>query len=240
MSGPARPWAPATRRGLSWKIELADSLPSDPESGRVNRPAERIFGVVLAGGRSRRFGRSKVLTPLAGAPMASWSIRTLQAADLPVGVVSDEEGVEVVLGVPVRPDLEAGLGPLGGLWTALQWALERGDQGVLLIGCDMPLVSDRLVRTVLNWSDTAAAVVPMGSDGPEPLCALYRLSCAPEVERRLRSEELSLRGLAEAVGAASISHEKVAEVADPLNAFLNVNTTGERDRAEALLVSTLS
>ena len=195
---------------------------------------------MLAGGTSRRFGHSKVLAPLSGAPMASWGVRTLQAADLPVGVVSDEEGVEVALGVPTRPDLEAGLGPIGGLWTALQWARERGDHGVLLIGCDMPLLNEALVRTVVGWSDAAPAVVPMGTKGPEPLCALYRSTCTPEVEGRLRSEDQSLRGLAEAVGAAFISQDAVAEVADPRNAFLNVNTTAERDRAETLLASILS
>ncbi len=97
-------------------------------------PAERIFGVMLAGGESRRFGRSKVLVPISGAPMASWGVRTLRAAGLSVGVISDEEGVEAALGLPARPDLEAGLGPIGGLWTALRWASERGDDGVLLLG----------------------------------------------------------------------------------------------------------
>jgi len=191
----------------------------------------------LAGGTSRRFGQSKVLAPLSGVPMASWGVRTLQAADLPVGVVSDHEGVEAALGVPTRPDLETGLGPIGGLWTALRWAEERGDDGVLLIGCDMPLVNEALIRTILGWSDTAAAVVPVGSDGQEPLCALYRSTCTFEIERRLRSEDLSLRGLTEAVEATFIGPDAIAEVADPVNTFLNVNTTEERDRAEALLGS---
>ena len=62
---------------------------------------------MLAGGKSRRFGRSKVSEPLAGAPMASWGVRALQAVGLPVGVVSDEDGVEAALGVPARSDLEA-------------------------------------------------------------------------------------------------------------------------------------
>jgi molybdopterin-guanine dinucleotide biosynthesis protein A len=136
----------------------------------VSRPAERIFGVVLAGGKSRRFGQSKVLAPLSGVPMASWGVRTLQAAGLPVGVVSDDEGVEAALGVPTRPDLETGLGPIGGFWTALQWAEERGDHRVLLIGCDMPLVNEALVRTILGWSDTAVAVVP-GVPTVRSLCA---------------------------------------------------------------------
>lgn len=190
---------------------------------------------MLAGGKSRRFGRSKVLAPLAGAPLASWGVRALQAAGLPVGVVSDEEGVEAELGVPTRPDLEAGLGPIGGLWTALQWASERGDHGVLLLGCDMPLVSEALVRTILDWNDDAPAVVPVGPEGPEPLCALYRSTCTPEVERRLHSDDRSLRGLAKAVGAAFIGEDAVARVADAQTTFLNVNTVRERDLAEDLL-----
>ena len=190
---------------------------------------------MLAGGKSRRFGGSKVLAPLSGAPMATWGVRALQAAGLPVGVVSDEEGVEAALGLPARPDLEAGLGPIGGLWTALQWASERGDDGVLLLGCDMPLVSEDLLRTILAWSDAAPAVVPVGPEGPEPLCALYRSTCAPEVERRLHSDDRSLRGLAEAVGAAFIGEDAVARVADAQTTFLNVNTVQERDRAEDLL-----
>lgn len=205
------------------------------EIHQVIPPTERILGVILAGGKSRRFGQPKVLATLGGAPMASWGMRALQAADLPVVVISDEDGVEAVLGVPVRPDLEAGLGPLGGLWTALQWAKERGDDGVLLLGCDMPLVSEALLRTVLGWSDDAPAVIPLGSDGPEPLCALYRGTCTATVEHRLHSEDLSMHGLARALGAVFIGEDAVAEVTDRKIDFLNVNTVKERDRAERLL-----
>ena len=45
--------------------------------------------------------------------MASWAVGALQAAGLAVGVVSNAEGVEAALGVPARPDLEVGLGPIG-------------------------------------------------------------------------------------------------------------------------------
>ena len=190
---------------------------------------------MLAGGKSCRFGGPKVLAPLSGAPMASWGLSVLEAAGLAVGLISDEEGVEAALALPARPDLEAGLGPIGGLWTALQWASERGDDGVLLLGCDMPLVNEALVRAILDWDDAAPAVVPVGSEGPEPLCALYRSTCAPEVERRLHSDDRSLRGLAKALGAAFIGEDAVARVADAQTTLLNVNTVRERDRAEALL-----
>ena len=208
---------------------------SNSETRRASPATERIFGVILAGGKSSRFGRPKLFATLGGAPMASWGVRALRAAGLPVGVISDEDGVEAVLGVQVRPDLEAGLGPIGGLWTALQWARERGDDGVLLLGCNMPLVSEALLRTVLGWSDDAPAVVPLGSNGPEPLCALYRAACASAVEHRLHSEDRSIHGLAQAIGAVFIDEDAVAGVADPKIDFLNVNTVRERNRAEHFL-----
>ena len=99
----------------------------------------------------------------------------------------------------------------------------------------MPLVSEALVRTILDWNDDAPAVVPVGPEGPEPLCALYRSTCTPEVERRLHSDDRSLRGLAKAVGAAFIGEDVVARLADAQTMFLNVNTVRERDRAEDLL-----
>jgi molybdopterin-guanine dinucleotide biosynthesis protein A len=64
---------------------------------------------------------------------------------------------------------------------------------------------------------------------------LYRSTCTPEVERRLHSDDRSLRGLAKAVGAAFIGEDAVARVADAQTTFLNVNTVRERDRAEDLL-----
>lgn len=235
MSGPVRRSAQATLRSLCSKIDLWGR----GKNLSVNRPSERIFGVVVAGGKSRRFGGHKVLAPLAGSPIGIWGVRALEAAGLSVGVVSAAEGVEAALGVPARPDLEVDLGPIGGLWTALQWAEERGDGGVLLLGCDMPLVDEPLLRTIVGWSPAAPAVVPVGPTGLEPLCALYRLTCATEVERRLHSDDRSLHGLANAVGATFMGEDVVAEVTDPRQAFMNVNTPEDRDLVERLLQSSL-
>ncbi len=187
-------------------------------------------------GESRRFGQAKALATLRGTPMASWGVRALRAAGLAVGFVSDQEGVEAALGVPVRPDREAGLGPIGGLWTALQWAEEPGDDGVLLLRCDLPLMSEAMLRTVLGWSARAAAVVPMGPEGPAP----SRCARCTEPRARRRSSTGSAPKTGPCAGwqrLSFIGEEAVAEVSDPRVSFLNVNTVEDRDRAETLLDS---
>ena len=205
----------------------------------MSEPKGRIFGVVLAGGASRRFGRSKALAEVGGVPLARMGVDALRAADLPVGIVASDEDIGVALGVTSRPDIEPGLGPLGGLWTALQWARDRGEDGVFLLGCDMPLVSADLIRLVIGHGVAAAAVAPVGPDGLQPLCALYRPVCLPEIERRLRSDDRSLHGLLAAVEAKQVSLGEVATVVDPEVAFWNVNTEDEGVRAAELLAAAI-
>ena len=194
-----------------------------------------VFGVVLAGGASRRFGRSKAWAEIGGSSLVERSVRVLRAADLSVGIVTADEELGKTLDVPSRPDIEDGLGPLGGLWTALEWAAERGDAAVFLLGCDMPLVTADLIRLVIGRSGSAPAVAPTSPDGVQPLCALYTLKCLPEIERRIRTEDRSLHGLLSAVDAEQIDESDVATVADPATVFWNVNTEADGARAAELL-----
>ncbi len=205
----------------------------------MSEPKDRIFGVVLAGGASRRFGRSKALADIGGVPLAGRSVEALRSAHLPVGIVAPDEEIEAALRVPTRPDLEPGLGPLGGLWTALEWARERGEDGVFLLGCDMPLVSADLIRLVIDSGGAAAAVAPVGPDGLQPLCALYRAACLPEIRERLHSDDRSLHGLLAAIEAVQVSLVEVATVVDPEIAFWNVNTEDDGARAAELLAAAI-
>jgi len=204
----------------------------------VNGERDRIFGVVLAGGASRRFGRPKALAEVAGVPLARWSVDALVSAGLPVGVVTADVAVGAALRVPSRPDLEPGLGPIGGLWTALEWARERGETAVFLLGCDMPLVTEELIRLIIARRGSAAAVAPRGPSGLQPLCALYHLACLPEVETGIRSRDWSLHGLLAAVEAQHVSESEVATVVRPETAFWNVNTEDDGARAAELLAAT--
>ena len=201
----------------------------------MSEAQELVFGVVLAGGSSRRFGRTKALAEVGGAPLASRSVDALRSAGLPVGMITADEEIGATLGVSSRPDIEPGLGPLGGLWTALEWGRERGRASVFLLGCDMPLVTAEVIRLVIGRRGAAPAVAPVGPDGLQPLCALYRPACLPEIERRIRSDDRSLHGLLAAVGAEQVGEHQVAAVADPETVFWNDNTEAAGARAAELL-----
>ncbi len=195
-----------------------------------------LLGAVLAGGESRRFGSAKALAPFQGEPLALRAARTLEEVCTGVVVVGRVDGLEPGDFFDLVPDKLPGMGPLGGLHAALVVLLERVGEdaegaGVLLLGCDMPLVEPALARAV-GWVGATCgrpAAAPMRQDEGrgdrlEPLCAWYGLGCLPVVEERLQGPDRSLHGLLEAVEAYPIPPARLGPTLNPGWALRSANT----------------
>ena len=93
----------------------------------------KILGGILAGGQSRRFGSDKAEALFEGKALLDHVAAALrpQCAEL---VIAGREwpGIISVTDVP-----ESGLGPLGGLAGALDYAYRNGFDAVLSCGCDL-------------------------------------------------------------------------------------------------------
>jgi len=153
-------------------------------------------------------------------------------------MVGSELFVARSFGVPSRPDLLPGLGPLGGLVTALEWAKELRLRGVFLLGCDMPLVDSRLIGRILGFRGARKAALVPESRGPlgmEPLCAAYDLECLGPARALARSGARSMKALLESVDFHRMPLEELGDPEETAEAFTNVNTIEEGVRVEALL-----
>lgn len=196
----------------------------------MKRPP-RLLGAVLAGGEGRRFGGPKAVARLEGVALAERAVALLRA-------VVDEVVVVTASPLPSPPasvvaDRVRGMGPLGGLDAALRHARDRGFEGVLLVACDLPLLTQAVLEEVmdaLSAGHPAAAPARRGG-GVEPLCAAYRVEVLDGVERRLGEDDRSLHTLFREVGG-HVVWPGDGDAGDP---FLNVNTPDDLMRAEAAL-----
>lgn len=192
----------------------------------------RILGAILAGGRSRRFGRDKTAEPVAGVSMLERAVRTLSDACDRVIVVSSRPDTPRD-GWTIVPDARPGRGPLGGIEAALLHADREGFDAVFVLAADLPLVDAATVGRIVDALGTADAAAAPARDGDpdfEPLCAIYRLTCLPDARTILDGG---------GGGAARALFERVRgrRIVSERGALLNVNTARDLRRAEERLAS---
>ena len=94
----------------------------------------KLLGAVLAGGLSSRFGSDKALARINESSLIERAVETLEAQCDAVCVV----GRELAPSPVVKDWPRAGLGPLGGVAGAMQYARNHGFAEILTVAVDIP------------------------------------------------------------------------------------------------------
>ena len=133
-----------------------------------------LKALVLAGGRSRRFGSDKAAVVVAEQAQLDFLVSVLAkvVSDVRVSIRSDQSGDSLRAAYSQVLDQQTELGPAGGLLAAHELEPESA---WLVVACDMPSITANLLRELIHRREPhRGATAFVGSDGkPEPLCAIY-------------------------------------------------------------------
>lgn len=171
-------------------------------------PLDDVTGIVLAGGRSSRFGADKLIVELEGRPLLHHALEAVAAVAgelIVVSAPSMEPPIPGVLAARVRivHDPEPFGGPLLGLVAALAGVQTPT---VLVVGGDMPRMVPAVLRRLVGARAPARPAIHLEVPGrlqPLPMALetlAARTAGAAVVERGGRS----LRDLLRELGATAI------------------------------------
>ena len=165
-----------------------------------------ILGAVLAGGQSSRFGSDKALAELEGHTLLALAVDALAGLCDHVIVVGRETAP-----APTLPDWpRPGMGPLGGIATALHHARDEGYETVLTCGVDVAMLPDNLL-------DLLGAAPACLAD--QPVIGLWPASATKTIEALLHSDEKhSMLRFADRIGARKVKIDR---------AMPNINTPAD-------------
>jgi molybdopterin-guanine dinucleotide biosynthesis protein A len=196
-------------------------------------PRDHIATFILAGGQSSRMGRDKAMLAPGGIPLLMRTAALLAPLAGPPTIIGPPTRYSA-LGYNVIPDDAPGIGPLGGIATALRHSNQPWN---LIVGCDLPFLAAEWLEylTARAIESNADAVIPRSDAGTEPLCAMYRKTCLTPV---LAAIAEGTRKVTDALAALRIDvvqpHEwKAFDESGHL--FKNMNTPEDFEEADAIL-----
>jgi len=192
-----------------------------------------LYGLVLAGGRSSRFGREKAAAEVAGRPMVAWVIDVLKLGCLDVAVSAGPDTYAASFaeqaGCTALADQASDAdGPLAGVHAGLIWAHAKGADALATAPCDTPfLPADLVARLAEGWTPGDSARVAVSPKGIEPLCALWPVASLHLIGETLAAgRHPPIRQVLERLRAIEIAFPDA-------DAFANLNTPTDYAAAKA-------
>ena len=152
-------------------------------------PESQVTGIVLAGGKSRRFGSNKALFEYRGKKLIDYSIAVLQQLCGQILLSTNEPEKFAFTGLTTVPDLFPGCGPVAGIHACLE---QSQTEHHLVIGCDLPWLDFRLFEFVLQNSSGYQVVMPTHKGFRETMASYYHQSCSPALAKALEEKRYKI------------------------------------------------
>ena len=191
--------------------------------------------IVLAGGKSTRFGRDKASELLQGETLLQRTVRCLTSLAVEIIVVrAPGEATPVPAHAPrLREvaDIYAERGPLGGIYAGLVASASFHN---LVVGCDMPFLNLDLIRYLFSIARGFDVVMPRMGGKTEALHAVYSKNCLRPIESLIRRGEFQVIQFLDAVRTRFVEEKEIDLLDSERLSFFNVNSPADLRYAERL------
>lgn len=133
----------------------------------------KLYGLVLAGGKSTRMSEDKALLNYHGKPQQEYAYELLDKVCDNVYVSSRDEEQSETFGFDSITDKFIGLGPYGGILSAF---MEEPNVAWLVIAVDLPFLDQSTIDSLVehrNPSKLATCFIDPQNEFPEPLISIW-------------------------------------------------------------------
>lgn len=201
------------------------------DSNPVNSRPKGITGIILAGGKSSRYGINKALVEVNGERLIERVVRVMEPIFEHLILVTNTPQEYAYLQLPMVVDLIQGLGPLGGIYTGLETISEEAG---FFMACDMPFLNSGLIRHMVETREDFDAVVPKIDWKIETLHAIYTKGCLPAIRQLIDAREYQVIKFFRKVRVRYLSEEEIRAFDPELRSFFNINRPEELSDAKKL------
>jgi molybdenum cofactor guanylyltransferase len=193
-------------------------------------------GVILAGGRNSRFhGQNKAFIRIGGKRIVDRLLAVFVQLFDQVVLVTNDPATYLDVDALIVTDHYAVRSSLNGLHAGL---FAAAHDYAFFAACDTPFIKRALIQRVLDEIEPKAdLIIPLTTEGYEPMFAVYKKTCLPAMVWQLEHDRLKIQGLFRKVRMKKVAEADLRAVDPDLISFFNINTPQDLLTAEALYES---
>jgi len=191
-----------------------------------------ILGVVLAGGKSQRFGEDKSQVKLGGKLLIDYILSEIIEEFREILVVSNSSiNFKHSDKILVIEDIKKNLGPLGGVLTAMRWVKDNNKdyKWISTFPADTPFFKHSILQKFLHniQPDESKLFFIKSNKTRHNIFGLWSIDLMYKLEEDLNKGERKVEKWANSIGVKTINIE--FQNNDP---FFNINTKEDLEKAK--------
>ncbi|MBN2363898.1 molybdenum cofactor guanylyltransferase [candidate division WOR-3 bacterium] len=183
--------------------------------------------VILAGGKSSRFGRDKAFEKFGDSTLVESVFFSLKEIFSDIIIVTNcPENFSIFEAKTVK-DIVPGRGPIGGIYTGL---LSSSSQRIFAIACDMPFLDKDFIKYMISIKEGDVIVPRKEKDLYEPLHAVYSKNCLPYILDQLNKGDNKIQNFFSFVKTVYVEKDVILRFDTEMKMFFNINEKNDLKR----------
>lgn len=180
-----------------------------------------VNAIIIAGGQSSRMGRDKGLMEWNSKPLVQYVIEAVSPLAERVIIITQNH-LYKRFGLQLTADLLPGLGPAGGIYTALH---ASDTQTNIILSCDIPRIKTQTLQYLLKQHRLCDISVASYNQQTEPLIGIYEKHCLEKWNQLLEQHETAVFKMLTHFNVHYVPMENNVEFS--ADEFVNINTPAE-------------
>ena len=192
-----------------------------------------ILGIILAGGKSSRFGEDKSIAKLGDKTLLDHTINKIEKEFAEILVISNNKEFNFKNNkIHVVEDcIEGQLGPLVGILTAMKWVIinKKNYKWIASFPCDTPFFDIKLISELkIKVKETSKKLIFLNSNKKRHnIFGLWSLDLIEILEKDIKNSFRKVELWADKVGYENININE-----EKFDRFLNINTKKDLEKAK--------
>ena len=194
-----------------------------------------VLPVILAGGKSRRFGADKAVAKLGDKSLIDYTINKLEPKFAEILVITNNPMQVSKNNIFFIKDTMAGqLGPLVGILSAMEWVKnnDKNYEWIISFPCDTPFFEEKIIDKVINSqksSDKKLLFLKSGNKRHN-IFGLWSIELMEQLRNDINQGARKVEDWANKIGTEIVEINSESD-----KSFLNINTKLDLEKAQKKL-----